>query len=296
MVEWLNFLVWAPQATQKERPIDCCHSDHLGWTQINRNNSSTCCISEWVLAEVDQPAITAWSICEQHLRDTGVEESPVAQSAPQPAELPHLPAQLFWEATHTARTPQATPPTLGGHTDSDKPWDPPQTLPDSHHYNLGPDTSARLQPSCHSHSGGTDSKATKSFSRQTADLQNILGENIIYICCQATASHTMTNVISTDFLCVTISNLQAASVVKQTYFSTDVLTQKLLHLHHTGALFQSSTVLFSVIAWNINLRPRKERRGISANTVCHRAALIAPCNQCCATGSSPAITFPSLSR
>lgn len=52
---------------------------------------------------------------------------------------------------------------------------------------------------------------------------------------RVSASHTMTNVVSTDFLCVTISNLQAASMVQWKYFSADVLTQKLLHLHHTGA-------------------------------------------------------------
>lgn len=151
MVEWLNFLVWAPQVTQKERPIDCCHSDHSSWAQINRNGGSKCCISKWVLAELDQPAITAWIICDQHLRDSGVEESPVAQCPPQPAELPHLPAQLLWEATQAAGAPQGTPPTLEGHTTSKKPWGPPQSPPDSHHYNLGPDASAR--PSHHSHSG-----------------------------------------------------------------------------------------------------------------------------------------------
>lgn len=151
MVEWLNFLVWAPEVTQKERPIDRCHSDHLVWAHINRNGSSTRCIPKWVLAELDQPAITAWSISDQHLRDTGVEESPAPQSALQPAELPHLPAQQLWEATHAAGAPQATPPTLVAHTDSNKPWGPPQTPPDCR--KLGPDASAQLQPSPHCRSG-----------------------------------------------------------------------------------------------------------------------------------------------
>lgn len=164
MVEGVNFLVWAPQVTQKERPIDRCHSDHLGWAQINRNGSSTCCISKWVLAELDQPAITAWIICDQHLRDTGVEESPAAQCAPQP---PLLPAQLLWGATHAAGAPQGTLP-LWGDTNSNKPRGPPQTPLTATITTWAPRLSTAPAKSPQP-LWRTDSKAAKSFSMQTAD-------------------------------------------------------------------------------------------------------------------------------
>lgn len=46
---------------------------------------------------------------------------------------------------------------------------------------------------------------------------------------------TQSQTLFPDFVCVTKSNLRAASAVQWKYLSADVLTQKLLHLQHTGA-------------------------------------------------------------